>query len=512
MESKVILIKLEQLKKSGVNLMLWTIVCAFVVAVVLAALDSTVRLTSKTLKSVPCTPEIITECYGNSTGKVIYTFEINDLSAPNKYVYSIGKLTSFRNEKIDIDIDYIVDVYGRGTTEDPWKLQSTEDTSRRISCEQEGELCLNHLLFLFEPIESKFLRFDITFDGPVFDDYGLGEYKVYWQKASYTVTEFSFLIIYFVCGSTLLVAYIRSVKIDHNDTHPEQRWIAFIVLACIFMNRINEIPSIILGATSWEVLSTFSNTLSNSIFMTIFLIIIDELKHPGLERSFRFFFYKVIFGIITFGLAFTSYLLRIYYVPNGVSLTSYFDDDHTIPRDEDMFRLYVGFSIALSTMYCVWGVWFLHKIRRLKQFLKGQLFIITRFRQLSFRLLLIMGFFVTVYFVTLLGVSSEQYEFGLEEDRPLSSLLLYSTYILILGYVYLPADSLQLSNLTFGLVSHKFEGKVKAVASDPGSPLFKHKDFYIQTAKNLAWISLKVYFEPEENSEDFQRDEPVRGF
>jgi hypothetical protein len=170
------------------------------------------------------------------------------------------------------------------------------------------------------------------------------------------------------------------------------------------------------------------------------LLLLDGLSYRTREYPWSFYLPKAVFGVVLTGVGCAWSVLDR-------------DDLATVAlTDPVVLLLVIGFAIATLLLMAVWLVWVIHVFLRTRHRLARVPFVANRWRQLSFRFVSVISttFFLFALVSLILNVVSQTNFAGatllshinaaqIEATYMwLSTLILVSTYVYSVAYVYLP--------------------------------------------------------------------------
>lgn len=263
------------------------------------------------------------------------------------------------------------------------------------------------------------------------------------HNATFTLVELTLVMT--LCFITV-VSFLYWIVLWQRSRRllPEQRWMPFLLLSLLGGQRplfalAALLPYDFAAATAAGVLQVCSYAAA-SVYV---LLLLDGLSYRTREYPWSFYLPKAMFGVVLTGIGCTWSVLDR-------------DDLATVSlTDPIVLLLVIGFAIGTLLMMAVWLVWVIHVFLRTRHRLARVPFVSNRWRQLSFRFVSVISttFFLFAIISLILTVVSQTNFAGatllshinaaqIEATYMwLSTLVLISTYVYSVAYVYLPPSA-----------------------------------------------------------------------
>lgn len=442
------IIKLETINKRTFWAILIVTYTAAGVALLLSARDEAWRLQREVVEDRECGPgpvrQVNCTLVDPDSGVPVFVAELPAVRDLNYFFYVSVAISDFRVPGASDSelVRFVVDVEGGSgpgnlTFVSPTNSNRTID--RRFSC-PDGSRCTTETLFIERPTQRPYYRVAIEFpDRYAFRDFGDVTYSIWLTRPAYAIVEIVFRSTLLVITPLVTLLWLReAMGVPYRTWLPEQWWVVVLLVGCFLLNDPFFIPKSIVGGTALLTLSYTSVTLSYSIFLWFWLCMAAALRSGEREFPAAFYRNKVLFAVVYSLVNVGLLMFSLFLLPVVDSLArGRQDPSRTLPESE--FFFFVTLQVIKAVLALSWGIWFVRLTYGTYKQLKVQSYISTRFRQLSFRFFILQGSLVIAYTVVGSALSSQTPENPSLDYEPLGNNLLFSVYIYMVAFVYLPA-------------------------------------------------------------------------
>jgi len=240
-------------------------------------------------------------------------------------------------------------------------------------------------------------------------------------------------------GITLIfIAYwlIKLRQRGWDQMKREQLWISVLLLTLVFYQNPFFIPLMFNQVRTLWILSGSSEMLAVSMMMLFWLLLISGMPGDyGNMHWIHFYVWKCLLMAV-----FTACTQALIFMQDSILWDS---DDQVSksPSEERSWTVSVWLIGIAGFCMLVWVLWFVKALINTSSKLKQMPYLSTRFRQLSFRFFIIQSFAVVVYFTAFVitRVINKSVYFGIYQES-LSNFILFSVYVLLQAFIYLPAS------------------------------------------------------------------------
>jgi Lipase (class 3)/Wntless-like, transmembrane domain len=305
--------------------------------------------------------------------------------------------------------------------------------------------------------------------------------------------------------------YIQVVRIHRwENARPEQRWCGWLLVALVLYQnplfffeiyRSTDTPSV-LAADTLQIFSV-------AMFLMFWLMMVDVLSRSQTVHSLplRFYVRKVVFAVLWIaGSVWLAVWLRLSVLSPSLGMPGSAGEVDDPFVAVILFTVSVTVGVLMCALVLIWIGWFIYLLVRTRRTLVMSHMLETRYRQLSFRFLLLLCWSVILY--TLVSVAAGAISLSQEgrlavllsmQSSSMGRMLLLTVYSYTVVFTLLPPDADVSASCTTGSYDHHVTqfwlGEPETV-SVSGKSRFMSELFCLETAVRALELSRSVYSDP----------------